>query len=86
MQQEFGGIKRVLVLKADEVVTSDDPLEAYLEMKGWKLSRVRELMSSIHEKQIPPLFGEPEELDIHERHLLRAIDEYQHRDLERRSV
>ena len=86
MQQEFGGIKRVLVLKADEVVTSDDPMEAWLEMKGWRLSRVRELMRSIHEKQIPPLFGEPEELNMSERHLLRAIDEYQQRELERRSV
>jgi len=75
-----------LVLKADELVTSDDPVEAFLQMKGWKLKRVREIMSSIHEKQIPMLFGEPEELDIHERHLLRAIDEYQQSEMERRSV
>jgi len=75
-----------LVLKADELVTSDDPLEAWLEMKGWKLSRVRELRRSIEEKQIPPLFGEPEELDASERHFLRAIDEYQQQEMERRCV
>ena len=75
-----------LVLKADELVTSDDPLEAWLEMKGWKLSRVRELRRSIEEKQIPPLFGEPEELNMSERHLLRAIDEYQQQEMERRCV
>ena len=75
-----------LVLKADELVTSDDPVEAFLQMKGWKLKRVRELMSSIHEKQIPMLFGEPEELDASERHFLRAIDEYQQQEMERRCV
>ena len=86
MQQEFSGIPRILVLKADEVVTSGDPMESWLEMKGWRLSRVRELMSSIHEKQIPPLFGEPEELDASERELQRHIDEYQQRENERRCV
>lgn len=86
MQGEFSGIKRVLVLKADEVVTSDDPMEQYLERKGWKLSRIRELLRSIEEKQIPPLFGEPEELDASERHLVRAIDEYYEQERQRRCI
>ena len=86
MQQEFSGIKRELVLVADEVVTSDDPMEAYLEMKGWRLSRVWELMKSIHDKQIPGLFGPPEPFTQSEMELQRHIDEYQQREIERRCM
>ena len=80
MQQEFGGIKRVLVLEAESIVTSDDPLEQFLERKGWQLSRIRQLRKSIEMSLIPNVFtGKTDPLTRAEKELQRDIDEYYER-------
>lgn len=77
-QELFSGLRRELVLQADEVATSDDPLEAFLECRGWPLARVRELMRSIERKSIPNVFtGKPEALSRSEIELQADIGSYQ---------
>jgi len=78
IQQElFQGLRRELVLQADEVATSDDPVEAFLECRGWKLARIRELRRSIEEKSIPNVFTQqPEPLSPSEVELQTDIDIY----------
>lgn len=58
----FPGLRRELQLKAEDVATSADPVEACLErVYGWNLDRVRELKQSIDLKTTPDMFTKKEE-------------------------
>jgi len=71
------GLRRELILQAEVVATSDDPVEAFLERKGWPLRRIRELKGSIERKSIPNVFsGKPEDLSRSEIELQADIDAY----------
>lgn len=52
----FPVLPREMVLEQQTLQTSDDPLERYLEGRGWKLKRVRELQATIAEKAVPDMF------------------------------
>ena len=73
----FPGLRREMVLEAEDVSTSDDPLEIHLERKGWQMSRVRELQASMAEKAVPDLFtGKTKPLSAGEKKLQRDINEF----------
>ena len=76
MQQTEFAIRRELILKGEELSTSDDPLEAYLERRGWKLERVRELRESIVVKLQPKLFEEDDKLSREEETLQQHIQDW----------
>ncbi len=69
-------MRRELQLKAEEIpTTSADPVEACLERRGWRLSRVRELKASIDQKTTPSMFTqEKEPLSSTEEELLADIE------------
>lgn len=73
----FPSLKRELQpFEAEDVATSDDPVEACLERRGWKLPRVEALKESIAEKQSLELFStEEKELTGGEIQLLEAIED-----------
>ena len=73
----FPSLKRELQpFEAEDVATSDDPVEACLQRRGWKLARVEELKESIAEKQSLDLFSQEEkELTGGEAGLLEAIED-----------
>ena len=75
MQHEFH-IRRELTLESQAVSTSDDPLEAYLECRGWPLERIRALRYSIVTKLQPRLFESDEELSSVEVQLQEHIQEW----------
>lgn len=52
----FPGLKRELVLTAEDPATSDDPLTICLERAGWSIKRIDTLRNTIIEKRQPDLF------------------------------
>lgn len=52
----FPVLRRELVLESQDIATSDDPLEIYLQRRGWNLKDVEELQISIAEKAVPDMF------------------------------
>jgi len=90
----FPGLKRKLEpFEAEDVATSDDPVEACLQRRGWKLDRVDELKDSIAKKRNIDLFSQEEvELDASEAELMDDIEvclqqlEKQHGSLEAAGV
>jgi len=75
-EELFPGLRRELDLKAEEIpATSADPVEACLERRGWKLSRIRQIKASIDQKTTPSMFTREEEpLTSTEEELLRDIE------------
>ena len=54
-------LPRELRFEPEDSATSDDPVEACLERKGWEIGMIRELRASIADKSQPSLFSEAEE-------------------------
>ncbi len=78
-QDLFPGLRRELALDAEDLATSDDPLEMHLERKGWNLKRVGDLQASISQKAVPDMFtGEMKPLTATERELQQDIEEFFH--------
>lgn len=76
-QELFPGLKRELVLKTEDIATSDDLLDIFLQRKGWDINRVRELQASISGKAVPDMFtGKTVPLSAGEVELQRHIEEY----------
>lgn len=76
-QDLFPGLRRELVLQQVDLATSDDPVEAYLERKGWKLKRIRQLRESAVQKSIPdPFTGKTEKLSKAELEVQRDTNEF----------
>ena len=73
----FPSLKRELQpFEAEDVATSGNPVEACLQRRGWKLSRVEKLKESIAEKQSLDMFSaEEKELTGGEAELLDAIED-----------
>ena len=78
---------RQLVFKLADNATSDDPLNAFLERRGWSLARVKELQRSISEKLTVDMFTfTTTELSAIERSLQRDVDTFLERvGIERRN-
>ena len=76
MQPELTRIKRVLVLEYQDISTSDDPLTAYLERKGWTEKLIQKKQESISRKLTVALFGKEENLSSLELSLQSDIDSY----------
>ena len=71
----FPGLKRELThLDADDLATSDDPVEACLERRGWNLQRIDALRQSMFEKEQTDLFSEGEDFTRSEEELLADIE------------
>ncbi len=76
-QDLFPGLKRELTLKTEDAATSDDPLEIFLQRKGWDTKRVNELQANIAEKAVPDMFtSKKTPLDASEKELQRHIQEF----------
>lgn len=76
----FPGLKREMVLETEDISTSDDPLEMFLERKGWKMTRVMELQASMSEKAVPDMFtGKTTPLTAGEKELQKDIKQFQTR-------
>ena len=75
-QELFPGLKREMVLHAQDVGKSEDPLTRCLERLGWKASRVTELLLSVQDKKQPDLFtGKTKKLNASERELMENMDD-----------
>jgi hypothetical protein len=73
----FPELRRELVLETEDTATSDEPLEVFLQRKGWKLKRIRELQDSIIEKIQPDIFtGKTIPLDRSEQELQADTEEF----------
>ena len=67
-----------LIMKVDDPATSDNPLEVFLERKGWCLNRVNELRTSMFAKLTISFIKEDNaELTQAEKELQRDIEEFQ---------
>lgn len=75
MQKEFR-IRRELVLEVQDVATSEDPMIAYLERRGWTTKKIEDTQNKISEKLTPDLFGRRIELSGLEVTLQEDIDKY----------
>jgi len=76
-QDLFPGLRREMVLEAEDLATSDDPLEIHLQRKGWNLKRVSALQESIAEKAVPDMFTDKTTpLTEDEVELQKDIDEF----------
>lgn len=72
----FPHLRRELHLEPEDAATSDDPIEACLERRGWDLKRMRVLRDSIAAKSTPDMFSEEEEdLTGEEAELLQQIED-----------
>lgn len=70
-------VKRVLVLETEDVATSDDPLEIYLQRRGWDMMDVRDMQESISEKLVPDMFtGKTKPLSKAEKELQADIETF----------
>lgn len=58
----FPELRRELVLKVEDTATSEEPLEACLERKGWDLRKVKKYQESIADKMTPDMFGKMQKL------------------------
>ena len=76
MQPELTRIKRVLVLEYQDVSTSDDPLTAFLERKGWTKALIEKTQESISRKLTIDMFHKEENLSSLELSLQSDIDGY----------
>lgn len=64
-----------LVLKRQDISTSEDPVMQCLERQGWKVKRVQEVQEDIASKMTPDIFtGKTEPLTGGEKMLQEAID------------
>lgn len=64
-----------LVLKRQDISTSEDPVMQCLERQGWKVKRVQEVQEDIAAKKTPDIFtGKTEPLTGGEKMLQEAID------------
>lgn len=50
-----------LIMENEELATSDDPLEIYLQRKGWTLTQVKTTQESISEKLTIDIFNQQTE-------------------------
>jgi hypothetical protein len=73
-QELFPHMRRELTLELDDPATSNDPLEACLERKGWDLRRVQKIQDSIADKMTPDMFGKKQKLSASEIMLQEQID------------
>lgn len=76
-QDLFPGLKRELVFTTEDRATSDDPLDIFLQRRGWDIPRVRILQASIAEKAVPDMFtGKIAPLTASEVEIQRDIQAY----------
>ena len=69
--------KAKLTLEIQDLATSDDPLEIFLQRRGWKLERVAGLQKSISEKLTVDMFsGETQALSTSEVKLQSDIQKF----------
>lgn len=76
----FPGLRRELVMEQEDIATSEDPVIACLERRGWKLQRIDKLMEQIHDKQTPDMFVDEEALTPTEEEFLDDMLECSERD------
>lgn len=57
MKTLFKMPKPDLIMVVEDLATSDDPLEAYLQRRGWDLSEVGRHQESISEKRTVDMFN-----------------------------
>ena len=50
-----------LVLEVQDLATAEDPLEIYLQRRGWNLTQVKELQESISAKMTIDMFSQETE-------------------------
>ena len=81
MQPGLTRIRGVLVLESQDVSTSDDPLTAFLERRGWTSKLIDKTQESISRKLTIDFFGKEENLSGLEISLQNNIDSYFHMSL-----
>ena len=58
----FPGLKRDLIMETEDVARSDDPLEACMERRGYKPTRIEQFQDAISAKLTADMFGKKEKL------------------------